>query len=277
MVDIPYVCLYASYIKTLEPFNDAQRGRIMTAMLDYAVNGSEPKFSGSERFIWPTIKDRIDRDIAAYIARTEKNRANGAKGGRPKKQSDEPEKQPENPKENEEPENPKNPPVFSETQKSQGEGEGKGEGEGDINNLCASGDAPNPPAPPPSPPKQPKVNMAEVDALFEHLWKMYPEKKGKGQVSEAKRKALFSIGQEEMERAIGRYLQELKKDAAWRKPQNGSTFFNSGYVDYLDANFVPTAGIPAQPKQPTVSYQKQTKADELAAFYEMAAQFGEGG
>ena len=23
----------------------------------------------------------------------------------------------------------------------------------------------------------------------------------------------------------------------WRKPQNGSTFFNSGYVDYLDANY----------------------------------------
>jgi hypothetical protein len=34
-------------------------------------------------------------------------------------------------------------------------------------------------------------------------------------------------------------LTELKKDASWRKPQNGSTFFNSGYVDYLDANFEP--------------------------------------
>ena len=42
-----------------------------------------------------------------------------------------------------------------------------------------------------------------------------------------------------MEQAINRYLTELKKDASWRKPQNGSTFFNSGYVDYLDENFEP--------------------------------------
>ena len=39
-----------------------------------------------------------------------------------------------------------------------------------------------------------------------------------------------------MMRAIERYLYELEKDSDWRKPQNGSTFFNSGYVDYLDAN-----------------------------------------
>ena len=43
-----------------------------------------------------------------------------------------------------------------------------------------------------------------------------------------------------MERAINRYLTELKKDADWRKPQNGSTFFTSGYVDYLDSNYVPS-------------------------------------
>ena len=40
-----------------------------------------------------------------------------------------------------------------------------------------------------------------------------------------------------MKKAIDRYLHELQKDAAWRKPQNGSTFFNSGYVDYLDSNY----------------------------------------
>ena len=36
-----------------------------------------------------------------------------------------------------------------------------------------------------------------------------------------------------------RYKSELAKDADWRKPQNGSTFFNSGYVDYLDGNYEP--------------------------------------
>lgn len=90
------------------------------------------------------------------------------------------------------------------------------------------------------PEKPKKPTKDEIDAFFESLWTLYPEKKGKGQVSDSKRKALYSIGYEEMKRAVERYLKELKKDASWRKPQNGSTFFNSGYVDYLDKNYAPS-------------------------------------
>ena len=78
---------------------------------------------------------------------------------------------------------------------------------------------------------------AEALALFERLWQIYPNKKGKGQVSETQKKRLLSIGEPALVKAIERYSAELKKDADWRKPQNGSTFFNSGYVDYLDANY----------------------------------------
>lgn len=77
---------------------------------------------------------------------------------------------------------------------------------------------------------------ADADALFESLWQMYPSKKGKGQVSDARKKKLLAIGFDEMARAVRRYLEDLEKDG-WRKPQNGSTFFNSGYVDYLDENY----------------------------------------
>ena len=86
-----------------------------------------------------------------------------------------------------------------------------------------------------------KPSKSEIDRFFEGLWSIYPVKKGKGQVSDSKRKALYEIGEAEMHRAVHRYLTELKKDASWRKPQNGSTFFNSGYVDYLDKNFEPQA------------------------------------
>lgn len=85
--------------------------------------------------------------------------------------------------------------------------------------------------------KQNKTKQKQcANALFEELWSAYPNKKGKGQVSDAKKLALLSVGREEMLRAIRRYLSDLKKDE-WRKPQNGSTFFNSGYVDYLDKNY----------------------------------------
>ena len=79
---------------------------------------------------------------------------------------------------------------------------------------------------------------ADADSLFERLWKMYPVKMGKARVSESKKMVLLKIGFDEMSRAIERYLAELKKDS-WRKPQYGSTFFNSGHIDYLDANYVP--------------------------------------
>jgi len=89
MADIPYVCLYSRYLQTLAPFTDAERGRIMTAMLTYSTTGEIPEFEGNERYIWPTIQAQIDRDADAYQEKCVKNRANGAKGGRPpKKQTD---------------------------------------------------------------------------------------------------------------------------------------------------------------------------------------------
>lgn len=85
-----------------------------------------------------------------------------------------------------------------------------------------------------------KNNMCKADALalFERLWKMYPCKRGKGQVSDAKKLKLLEIGFDEMSRAIERY-KEYVNGIDYLHFQNGSTFFNSGYVDYLDANYVP--------------------------------------
>lgn len=85
-----------------------------------------------------------------------------------------------------------------------------------------------------------KNTMCKADALalFERLWKLYPLKRGKGQVSMAKKMELLRIGYDEMERAIRRY-KEYVDSVSYLHYQNGSTFFNSGYVDYLDANYVP--------------------------------------
>ena len=105
--------------------------------------------------------------------------------------------------------------------------------------------------------KAPKTpTKAEIDAFFEEIWKLYPVKKGKASVSDSKKKTLFAIGVDEIKRAIDRYLSELKKDESWRKAQNGSTFFNSGYVDYLDKNFVPDADVGSGKGSGTIDYGK---------------------
>lgn len=85
--------------------------------------------------------------------------------------------------------------------------------------------------------KSKENSKKEINECFERLWKQYPNKRGKGQVSDAKKKNLYKAGEEHIQRALQRYLDGLEKDASWRKPQNGSTFFNSGYVDYLDENY----------------------------------------
>lgn len=119
--------------------------------------------------------------------------------------------------------------------------------------------------------KNVKNNMCKKEAqeLFEKLWQIYPVKKGKGQVSITAKQRLLKVGHEEMVRAIDRYKAELEKDSSWRKPQNGSTFFNSGYVDYLDTNYSPDKHRQAKNKNSFNDYsnQRSYNDDELENFF----------
>lgn len=92
------------------------------------------------------------------------------------------------------------------------------------------------------------------EEFFERAWQYYPNKRGKGQVSDKSKERLMSQGWDNVKRAIDRYLEDLKKDE-WRQAQNGSTFFNSGYIDYLDENYTP-------PMNPKLDYSK-TDLDDL--------------
>ena len=93
-----------------------------------------------------------------------------------------------------------------------------------------------------------------AEEFFERAWQYYPNKRGKGQVSEKSKERLMSHGWDNVKRAIDRYLEDLKKDE-WRQAQNGSTFFNSGYIDYLDENYTP-------PMNTKLDYSK-TDLDDL--------------
>lgn len=89
---------------------------------------------------------------------------------------------------------------------------------------------------------EPKNNQSkpnhkkEANALFEQLWSLYPLKKGKASVSDTQKLKLLDIGYEEMERTISRYVKYVDS-VDYLHYKNGSTFFNSGYVDYLDENY----------------------------------------
>ena len=103
---------------------------------------------------------------------------------------------------------------------------------------------------------------SEADALFERVWKLYPQKRGKGKVSDANKRRLLDIGFDELSRAIDRYKADLALDD-WRKPQNGSTFFNSGYIDYLDANYEKPERIQSEKTPGELNCQRDYDFDSL--------------
>lgn len=98
---------------------------------------------------------------------------------------------------------------------------------------------------------------------FEALWQLYPVKRGKNQVKPAQRKRLAAVSVEEMQRAIERYMEEVKASPADRVWKNGSTWFNGAYEDYLDANFEPAPQIAGTKQPPKTS----ARAQQLDAGY----------
>lgn len=90
-----------------------------------------------------------------------------------------------------------------------------------------------------------------LDDFFESIWKLYPIKKGKGQVPTSRKKALQKIGYDQIGRCVDRFLKDMSDSGRDRKYwMHGSTFFNSGYVDYLDENWGQESEDLEKPREP---------------------------
>lgn len=78
---MPYVQLPADMEEALGLLGDAELGRLVLAMLQYNRTGESVQLAGTERVLWPMIRERMDRSAAAY----EQRKLAGERGGRPKK------------------------------------------------------------------------------------------------------------------------------------------------------------------------------------------------
>ena len=194
--------LYTDYLPQLQLLSMEQRGVLFTAIMHYSSGMDLPDMDGMTSMAFSFIKTQIDRDNEKYQQTVEARREAGRRGGK-KKSGDEAND-------------------FSDKQSEAKEADNDNVNDNDNDN------------------DKKKNTMSDAAALFERLWKLYPNKKGKGQVSDTQKKLLLATGEAALVKAIERYSTELMKDAGWRKPQNGSTFFNSGYKDYLDENYEPS-------------------------------------
>lgn len=79
-----YIKLFFDDLDAIELLGDAERGRLFTALLEYGKTGEAPQLNGNERFIFPMMRARLDRDMDAYNDEIEARRNAGRKGGEAK-------------------------------------------------------------------------------------------------------------------------------------------------------------------------------------------------
>ena len=83
-----------------------------------------------------------------------------------------------------------------------------------------------------------KFKSKDHEEAFKEIWSLYPNKKGIAKARERINKLLDRISKDELIRCVQRYKAECIKEKRENKYiQQGSTFFNGPYEDYLDCNY----------------------------------------
>ena len=62
----PGIMLYFEIRQPLKELSDADKGRLLDAMLEYGELGTAPKFEGMLAMAWGFIKPKLDRDAEEY-------------------------------------------------------------------------------------------------------------------------------------------------------------------------------------------------------------------
>ncbi len=80
-------------------------------------------------------------------------------------------------------------------------------------------------------------NIKSIDdsviKLFEKLWSLYPNKKGKSSISITAKKELFKVGEEVLIKALNKYKKEIKGRET-QYIQHGDRFFKKTIFDYIE-------------------------------------------
>lgn len=196
---------YYSWKKAVDRWGNEKRGELYAVILDYLFESIVPETTDPLTLtIFDMVKEQIDVNNQRY--------ENGKKGGRPKViKSENQSKTKQKPKQNQTQSKPK--------------------ANDNVNDNVNVNDNTNS-----------ALTNAQIEKVFEEVWKAYPEKKGKGRVSMADKKRIAMIGKEKMIEAIEKYTDEITGQG-WKHFQNGSTFFHSGYIDYLPENYAPPTAI----------------------------------
>lgn len=196
------ITFYRSFRDGLIDLDDRSFRRLVMAILDYGLDNKEAELTGLEKSIYIAWKANVDA--------SNKRKDNGNLGGRPKKGA--PEK-----------------PMVMDDKTNGFNVETNGF---DSENHWLGTTKPNKKE---NKKEKEKNNISiehDADEVFDRLWERYPRKKGKSAVSKSQRQKLLKIGEETLAGCLDRFLNDMQGRDIEYIPY-GSTFFNSGYKDYL--------------------------------------------
>lgn len=85
MGNMAYVKVFLSWVDETRKLKDAEKGRLIDAMVAYAMGDTDidSRLTGNEAYVFPIFQARLDRDIAEFQNRSKANSLNGQKGGAP--------------------------------------------------------------------------------------------------------------------------------------------------------------------------------------------------
>ena len=80
-----FIKLYGDFSGTVDELADEEAGRLMKAVLRFALDGQVADLPGQERLVFKMLVAQFQRDRAAYDEMVAMGRFYGKRGGRPKK------------------------------------------------------------------------------------------------------------------------------------------------------------------------------------------------
>lgn len=83
--------VFFDWLDCTQELTSEEKGRLIDAMVSYA-RGNDVKLDGNERFVFPAMRQQLDRDAKAYDEKVSRLQENGRKGGRPRKNNADSEK-----------------------------------------------------------------------------------------------------------------------------------------------------------------------------------------
>ena len=203
--------IYTDYADAMEDWTDEEAGIFLKALMQYAQSDKVPVIKNRVvKSVFNLAKKQMDKDAQKWAETVAKRKEAGRKGGEASASK------------------------RKQTQANESKGKQAQANQADndnVNDNVNVNDNTNS-----------AFTNAQIEKVFEEVWKAYPEKKGKGRVSMADKKRIAMIGKEKMLEAIEKYTDEITGQG-WKHFQNGSTFFHSGYIDYLPENYSPPTAI----------------------------------